>query len=65
MDVKKTKEISNKLQREVQLANSGLKVYTGMQAGKDLTGCRWIPIDMMGDGCIWCTQPDGSEKTYC
>lgn len=27
--------------------------------------CRWIPIDMMGDGCVWCLQPDGKMKESC
>lgn len=59
MDKKTIHKIQQKLQPKTDPVDGGLKVRTDLQAGEE--GCRWVPIDIYGAGCIWC--PSG--KVYC
>ena len=49
MDLKETKEISNKMQHEEKSSNSGLKVHSGVHAG----ACGFY-IMSDGSSCVAC-----------
>jgi hypothetical protein len=55
---KETKEKEISKIRQLGTEHPGLK---DMKPGE----CRWIPIGIMGEGCLWCMQPDGSMKDRC